>query len=100
LKQHKRPIINTEWLNRGRESSVKTCLPLFYKENVGCMHWGLVNGKTQTHLSWGWRPGDGEPEVWQHDLYTNDHSVYDENEIELFRKYIGLSKKKALMTLR
>ncbi len=54
----------------------------------------LVNGKTQTHLAWGWRPGQGEPEVWQHDLYTTDHAIYDENELELFRKYIGLSKKR------
>ncbi len=68
-------------------------LPVFSREKVGCMHWGLVNGKTQTHLSWGWRPGKGEPEVWQHDLYANDHSVYDENEIDLFRKYIRMSQK-------
>ena len=96
LKQHKRPIINTEWLNRSRDSKLSTCLPVFYEQNVGCMHWGLVNGKTQTHLSWGWRPGKGEPEVWQHDLYANDHSLYDENEIELFRKYIGLSQERVL----
>ena len=46
LKRHGRPIINTEWLNRGRDSSVQTCLPVFRKENIGCLHWGLVNGKT------------------------------------------------------
>ncbi|MCF7958258.1 MAG: glycoside hydrolase family 5 protein, partial [Phycisphaerae bacterium] len=39
LKSHGRPIINTEWLNRNTGSIVKTCLPLFRKENVGCMHW-------------------------------------------------------------
>ena len=93
LKTHQRPVINTEWLNRGRASTVNTCLPLFFKAHVGCMHWGLVNGKTQTHLAWGWRPGQGEPEVWQHDLYTSDHEAYDENELELFRKYIRLSQR-------
>jgi hypothetical protein len=93
LKQQGRPIINTEWLNRGRGSVVTTCLPVFKNENVGCMHWGLVNGKTQTHLSWGWRPGQGEPKVWQHDLFTNDHVPYDNEELALFRKYIGVSRK-------
>ena len=92
LKSHGRPIINTEWLNRGRGSIVKTCLPVFRKENVGCMHWGLVNGKTQTKLGWGWRPGRPEPKKWQHDLYRGDHTPYDEDELALFQKYILLSK--------
>jgi len=92
LKNHGRPMINTEWLNRGRGSIVKTCLPVFKRENVGCMHWGLVNGKTQTNLGWGWRPGMAEPKVWQHDLYHGDHTPYDEKELTLFRKYTGLSK--------
>ena len=93
LKQHGRPVVNTEWLNRSRGSLVTTCLPVFKKENVGCIHWGLVNGKTQTHLHWGWRPGKGEPKIWQHDLYHGDHAPYDEDELTLFRKYIGMSKK-------
>lgn len=91
LKSHGRPMINTEWLNRGSGSIVKTCLPVFKEENVGCMHWGLVNGKTQTNLGWGWRPGRGEPKVWQHDLYHGDYTPYDEKELTLFRKHIGQS---------
>jgi hypothetical protein len=87
LERHGRPLINTEWLNRGRGSLVETCLPVFHKTNVGCMHWGLVNGKTQTNLAWGWRPGMGQPKVWQHDLFRGDHTRYDPSEIELFRKY-------------
>ena len=83
-----RPIINTEWLCRHRGSVVSTCLPLFREKNVGCMHWGLVNGKTQTDLHWGWRPDMGEPEVWQHDLFYPDHSPYRKEEIELFKTYI------------
>ena len=85
LRKHGRPIINTEWLNRGRGSVVRTCLPIFAKENVGCMHWGLVNGKTQTHLNWGHRPGQPDPPVWQHDLFHGDHQPYDPAELELFR---------------
>jgi len=88
LKSHGRPIINTEWLCRHNGSEVSSCLPVFNEENVGCMLWGLVNGKTQTHLHWGWRPDMGEPDVWQHDLFHNDHSPYDKNELVLLRKYI------------
>lgn len=88
LKQQGRPLINTEWLNRGRGSLVATCLPVFHAAKVGCMHWGLVNGKTQTNLAWGWRLGMGEPKVWQHDLFRGDGSVYRPEEIQLFRKYL------------
>jgi hypothetical protein len=88
LKEHGRPVVNTEWLNRGRHSLVETCLPVFAAENVGCMHWGLVNGKTQTDLHWGWRPGKGEPEVWQHDLFHQDHRPYRIQELDLFRRTI------------
>ncbi len=92
LKKHNRPIICTEWLNRGLGSVVSECLPVFFKENAGCMHWGLVNGKTQTHLPWGHRPGDPEPKVWQHDLYHSDLRPYDPNELKMFHKYIEAGK--------
>lgn len=55
-----RPAICTEWLNRPRGSIVADCLPVFLEERIGALHWGLVNGKTQTHLPWGHRPGDPE----------------------------------------
>jgi len=88
-----RPVINTEWLNRGHGSLVETCLPVFREKNVGCMHWGLVNGKTQTNLGWGWRPGRPAPPAWQHDLFHGDHKAYDLDEIELFRKTIVGAKR-------
>jgi hypothetical protein len=94
LKPHGRPIINTEWLNRGAGSLVKTCLPVFRQDNVGCLHWGLVNGKTQTHLGWGWRPGRPDPPQWQHDLYHGDHTPYAMDELALFREHIQSSIKK------
>lgn len=80
-----RPVICTEWLNRPLNSTVAGCLPVFQRTHAGCMHWGLVNGKTQTHLAWGWRPGRGEPEKWQHDLYHGDYRPYDPAELDLFR---------------
>ncbi len=94
LKPLGRPIICTEWLNRGLDSIVETCLPVFFGENVGCMHWGLVNGKTQTDLGWGHRPGDPEPKVWQHDLYRPNLKPYRVDEIKLFEIYIRAAKRK------
>lgn len=93
LKEHGRPIINTEWLNRPRGSTVETCLPVFAAENVGCMHWGLVNGRTQTHLSWGARPDKPAPKQWQHDLFHGDHTQYAPDEIKLFKETIAASRK-------
>jgi len=92
LKKFRRPIICTEWLNRPLGSSVESLLPLFFKENIGCLHWGLVNGKTQTNLPWDHRPGDGTYKgIWQHDLYTNDLKMYSPYEFVVFKKYIDMA---------
>lgn len=82
-----RPIICTEWMNRIAKSKIEELLPVFYKHNVGSMIWGLVNGKTQTHLGWGHRPehlpftGD-----WQHDIFHGDFKPYNQAEIDLIKK--------------
>jgi hypothetical protein len=94
LKIHARPIINTEWLNRPGGSSVEGCLPVFTADNVGCMHWGLVNGRTQTHLKWGARPDKPVADKWQHDIFKGDHTPYDPAEIALFRKTIAEQRKR------
>jgi hypothetical protein len=99
LKKNGRPIICTEWLNRPLGSTVESVLPLFYEENIGCLHWGLVNGKTQTDLPWGHRPGDGVyNRIWQHDLYTTDLKMYSPYEFEIFKSYISKSKTRQAQT--
>jgi hypothetical protein len=65
---------------------------VFQKYRVGCLHWGLVNGRTQTHLGWGHRPGQPEPQAWQHDLYRPDLTPYDPAELQLFRTAIRAAK--------
>ncbi len=65
------------------------CLSIFKAENVGAIYWGLVNGRTQTNLNWGHKPGDPEPKRWQHDLFRGDLTAYDVGEIELFHKLIA-----------
>ena len=56
------------------------------------MLWGLVNGKTQTDLPWGHRPGDPVQKIWQHDLYRGDFKPYDQKEIDLLKEQIKQSK--------
>ncbi len=86
LKVNNRPIICTEWLNRPIKSTIEDIMPLFKQENVGCMNWGLVNGKTQTHLPWGFKP-EMLPYtgLWQHDLFTKDFQPYKDEEIQLIK---------------
>ncbi len=87
LKKYNRPIFCTEWMNRPAHSVISDNLPIFYNEKIGCMLWGLVNGKTQTDLPWGHRPGDPPQPVWQHDLYKTDFNPYNQNEIDSIIMY-------------
>ena len=100
MKQYNRPVINTEWMNRPAGSTIKDNLRVFFNENVACMLWGLVNGKTQTDLPWGHRPGDSIPTVWQHDLYRGDFTAYDKEELDMLKEYMKQSKQKASLQLR
>ncbi len=95
LKQYGRPLICTEWLNRPLGSTVAAVLPVLAREDVGAMHWGFVNGKTQTNYHWGSPAGSPPPAVWQHDLYHPDLTPYDPAELEQFRRTIAASKQKA-----
>ncbi len=70
-----RPIICTEWLNRAQQSTPQNCLTILAKHNVGAMHWGYVNGRTQTNFPWGSLAGKPSPKLWQHDLYASEYTV-------------------------
>lgn len=87
FRQHRRPILCTEWMARGMGSLPKSHLPFFKQERVGCYNWGLVNGKTQTHLPWGSKKGDPEPKPWHHDLFRRDGSPYDPDEVAFIRRF-------------
>jgi hypothetical protein len=48
--EHRRPILCTEWLNRGTGNTVAAILPLFREAHIHCYNWGLVAGRTQTYM--------------------------------------------------
>ncbi|GAP73448.1 glycoside hydrolase family 5 [Candidatus Symbiothrix dinenymphae] len=86
LRNYNRPLICTEWMNRPLKSTVEDVMPVLKNENVGGFLWGLVNGKTQTHLTWGHRPEKlPYTGVWQHDLYHSDFKPYNMEEIEIIK---------------
>ena len=85
-----RPVFCTEWMARAVASRITDQLELMRRHGVGCYHWGLVRGRTQTHLPWpaellaliGHRH-DGR--TWFHDLLEPDGTPHDTNEIEMLR---------------
>lgn len=81
------PLICTEWMARVYfESFFETVLPVFHKHNIGTYNWGLVNGKTQTHIPWDYDKKLGEPKVWFHDVLHSDGTPYCEDEIAIIKK--------------
>jgi len=88
LRKHGRPILCTEWFARGMGSLPKSHLPFFKQERIACYNWGLVNGKTQTHLAWSSKKGEPEPKPWHHDLFRRDLTPYDPQEVEFIRAFL------------
>lgn len=86
-----RPMICTEWMARVVGSRIEDQLRLFHDRDVGCFQWGLVRGRTQTHLPWPIpglveaHGGDNSGQVWFHDVLHEDGRPYDRREIETIR---------------
>jgi len=87
LKTWGRPLFITEWLHRPFNNHVSDHLPLYKQEKIACYHWGLVSGKTQTYEPWDWIiDWDLDFSLWQHDLFHNDGTPYNHDEISIFKK--------------
>ncbi|MDX1522848.1 MAG: 1,4-beta-xylanase, partial [Anaerolineae bacterium] len=93
LKTYDRPILCTEWMARHAGSRIKEQLPIFHRERIGCYQWGLVNGKTQTHIPWpgllNQLPDYSESSAeWFHDVLKSDGSPYSEVEIATVKRLV------------
>lgn len=86
-----RPLVCTEWMARALDSRIGDQLAFYRERKIGCFQWGLVRGRTQTHLPW---PPElverygGEPDrrIWFHDLLEPDGRPYDAREIAAIRR--------------
>ena len=78
-------------------NDIEHLLPLFWLENIGSYHWGLMQGYSQTFEPWGGyflRQEKGEEldlTKWQHDLYRFNGLPYIPREIKVFREFAALA---------
>lgn len=95
LKRYNRPLICTEYMARGNGSFFMGSLMVGKVHNVGMINWGLVQGKTQTHLPWdSWEHPytDREPSIWFHDVFRTDGTPYIPEEVEFIKRMTGRAK--------
>ncbi len=91
LKAYGRPMICTEYMARTAGNTFEEMLPLFKKEHIGAINWGLVNGKSNTIYPWeSWDNAfDAEPEIWFHDIFRPDGTPFDPADVVLIKSLTG-----------
>lgn len=84
LKAYNRPILCTEYLARGVGNTFEGLLPIFKRNNVAAINWGLVAGKTNTIYPWSsWEEAfTAEPTLWHHDIFRKDGTPFSQQEID------------------
>lgn len=95
LERYKRPILCTEYMARGNNSTFQNTLPVAKKYKVAAINWGLVAGKSQTFLPWdSWQnPYVGrEPKIWFHEVFRIDGTPYMKEETDLIRSLTESNK--------
>jgi hypothetical protein len=86
-----RPVLCTEYMARGNNSTFQGILPLFKESDVAAYNWGFVDGRSQTIYPWdSWqKPYDSEPNPWFHDIFRRDGTPYRQPEVDLIRRLTG-----------
>jgi Cellulase (glycosyl hydrolase family 5) len=87
LKKYNRPILCTEYMARGNNSTFQGVLPVAKKYNVAAYNWGFVSGKSQTIYPWdSWeKKYVSEPPLWFHDIFRGDGTPYHPYEVEFIK---------------
>ncbi|MDT8760170.1 cellulase family glycosylhydrolase [Sphingomonas psychrotolerans] len=88
LRAFDRPLLCTEFMARPAGSTFEAILPVAKAGGVGAFCWGLVRGKTQTHLPWeSWESPNlaGLEGKWFHDIFEVGGIAHDPQEVELLR---------------
>ncbi|MDP4239172.1 MAG: 1,4-beta-xylanase, partial [Bacteroidota bacterium] len=90
LKMLGRPLICTEYMARKHDSRFENIMPLLKKNKVGAINWGFVSGKTNTIFAWDEpMPNVKEPKLWFHDIYHQDKTPFDQDEIDIIKNMNG-----------
>jgi galactose mutarotase-like enzyme len=90
LKMFNRPMICTEYMARKYDSKFENIMPLLKRNHVGAINWGFVSGKTNTIFAWDEpMPTVKEPKLWFHDIFRQDHTPFDQNEINIIKNLNG-----------
>lgn len=94
LETYGRPLLCTEWLHRNADNRIETHMPFYKQKKIGVFNWGLVEGKSQTYLSWDASQNNinGEPQIWQHDILRKNLTPYKIQEVELISSLIKNDK--------
>lgn len=95
LERYNRPILCTEYMARGNNSTFQNSLPVAKKYKVAAINWGLVAGKSQTFLPWdSWQnPYVGrEPKIWFHEVFRIDGTPYMQEEVDLIKSLTADNK--------
>lgn len=93
LKRYGKPLLCTEYMARTRNSTFADIMPLLKRNNVAAYNWGLVAGKSNTIYAWNTPvPSGQEPDVWFHDIFRKDGTVYSKDEIKLITDLTGAAE--------
>lgn len=87
-----RPTLCTEYMARSTGSTFEAILPRAREHKVAAFCWGLVRGRTQTHLAWD--PADNHAidqglQPWFHDVLDEDGRPHLPHEVEFLRRITG-----------
>jgi len=90
-----RPVLCTEYMARGNNSTFSGNLPVMKELHVAAWNWGLVSGKSNTIYPWNsWvKPYTHEPAVWFHDIFRADGTPFSAAEAKLIRQLSGRGRK-------
>ena len=94
LKKLGRPVICTEYMARGNNSTFTGNLPVMKQLNVGAWSWGLVSGKSNTIYPWdSWvKQYTNEPAVWFHDIFRPDGTPFSTAEVHVISNLCARGK--------
>lgn len=89
-----RPVLCTEYMARGNNSTFAGNLPVLKRHDVAAWSWGLVNGKSNTIYPWdSWvKAYTNEPPIWFHDIFRADGTPFSVSEVNLISQLTGRGK--------